>query len=247
MFGAECDFLPLPVEPQKGERSTVVARREAGRKRDCVALVIVFEGVSEMDFVPDFEIGLWNAWIIIVASLLSAFVPLMLGGETVEARMERDPEEWNGRARLGVGITHAVLMPATLIYSLFVPLETGTWWLYSGLAVSIVGIGLSASASILFAGAPLDAPMTSGAYAVSRHPMYVGTSLVYLGVGIAGTSWIFLVCAALNILGYALVVPAEEDAMLAKFGCDYQVYAQRTARWLGWPKSQPEHAMTSTA
>lgn len=187
-----------------------------------------------MSLVPDLEFGLWNAWMIVVALLLASFVPPMVRGEKAEARMEADSQEWNWRTRVGVIVTHAILMPLTLVYSFFVPLETRSWWLFSGLAVCVVGISLALSASILFATAPLDRPITHGAYSVSRHPMYVASSLVYFGIGLAGTSWVFLVCAVLNIVAYALVVPEEEEEMVARFGTTYQGYMQRTPRWFGW-------------
>lgn len=190
-----------------------------------------------MAFVPDFEFGLWNAWMIMVVALLASFVPLMVGGDKVEARMEGDSEDWSWQTRVGVTITHVILMPLTLIYSFFVPLATGTWWLYVGLAVSIVGVVLTLSASISFANAPVQLPITQGAYAVSRHPMYAASSLVYLGIGLAGTSWVFVSFALLNVVGYALVIPEEEQGMVARYGSTYEGYMRRTPRWIGWPRT----------
>ena len=194
-----------------------------------------------MTFLPDFEFGLWNAWIIIVVFLLATFAPLMVGGDKTEARMKEGSEDWSRRTRIGVTITHVILMPFTVIYSLFVPLETGTWWLYSGLAISTLGIGVSMSASIQFATARLDLPITNGAYAISRHPLYVASSVVYFGVGLAGTSLVFLACAILNIVGYELVVPEEEREMVAEFGGTYEEYMRLTPRWIGLPRTGQHH------
>ena len=44
-----------------------------------------------MSPLPDFEFGLWNAWIVVVAYLAASFVPMMLGGKQAEARMEDEP------------------------------------------------------------------------------------------------------------------------------------------------------------
>ena len=101
-----------------------------------------------MSLLPEFEFGLWNAWIIVVAYLAASFVPFMLGGKQAEARMEAEPEfrEWEPRTRAGVVMDHAVLMPLTLLYSFFVPLERGTWWLYSGLMIAAAAIGMDSGA-----------------------------------------------------------------------------------------------------
>ena len=193
-----------------------------------------------MALVPDFEFGLWNAWIIIVISFVVSFLPLMVGGKKVEARTEGEPafRETGTSFRAGIIVTHAVLMPLTLIYSFFVPLEQGNWWLYSGLLVSAAGIIMVAAASVTFATAPLGAPMTHGVYAISRNPMYLSGFLVYAGVGLAGTSWVFLVCAVVEIGAYGLAVPEEERNMVAKYGSAYEDYMQRTPRWIGLPRAK---------
>ena len=193
-----------------------------------------------MTLVPDFEFGLWNAWIVIVVSLIASFGPFMVWADKPEARTEGEPgfKDNSPRVRAGVIITHAVLMPGTLLYSFFVPLETGNWWLYSGLIVSGIGIVVAAAASVAFATAPLDQPLTSGVYAISRNPMYLASFRVYAGVGLAGTSWVFLLCAVLAFVGYSLVVPVEERVMVAKYGGAYENYLRRTPRWLGVPRAR---------
>ena len=96
------------------------------------------------------------------------------------------------------------------------------------------------AASVTFSTAPLDQPLTTGVYAISRHPMYVSGALVYTGVGLAGTSWVFMVCAVVEIVAYAGVVPIEEQVMLDKYGTAYRDYTQRTSRWIGLPRQAPQ-------
>jgi protein-S-isoprenylcysteine O-methyltransferase Ste14 len=191
-----------------------------------------------MSPLPDFEFGLWNAWIVVVAYLAASFVPMMLGGKQAEARMEDEPgfREWDQRSRVGVIIDHAVLMPLTLLYSFVVPLERGNWWLYSGLVISALAIVMAAAASIVFTTAALGGPMTGGIYAFSRHPMYVSGILLYAGVGLAGTSWVFLLCAVVDVVAWYLAMPEEEQNMIAKYGAAYEDYLRRTPRWIGLPK-----------
>lgn len=193
-----------------------------------------------MTLVPDFEFGLWNAWIIIVASLVAGFLPLMVWGNKPEARMEGEPDfkDTGPAYRIGMLLTHAVLMPATLLYGFFVPLERGNWWLYSGLIVSGIGIIMMLTASVTFATAPLGEPMTHGVYSISRNPMYLASFLVYAGVGLAGTSWVFLLFALLVIAGFGLAVPEEERVMVAKYGAAYEEYMRRTPRWIGLPRAR---------
>lgn len=193
-----------------------------------------------MTLVPDFELGLWNAWIIMVTFYVASFLPFFVAGKKADARMQGEPSfgEAGVGARVGTIVTHVVLMPLTLIYSFFVPLQQGNWWLYSGLIVSAVAIVMALAASISFVTAPLDEPMTTGVYAVSRNPMYVAGVLVYAGIGLAGASWVFLAFAVIEMAAWAILVPEEERAMIAKYGTAYEEYMRSTPRWIGLPKSK---------
>ena len=66
--------------------------------------------------------------------------------------------------------------------------------------------------------------------------MYVAGSLVYVGVGLAGTSWVFLGFAVIAMLAWRGGVPEEERNMVAKYGTAYEDYMRRTPRWIGLPK-----------
>ena len=192
-----------------------------------------------MTFVPDFEFGLWNAWILLVVYYAGSFLPFFVDSKTADARMEGEPDldEAGSGIRTAAIVDHAILMPVTFLYSLFLPLERGTWWLYAGLVLCILATGLAAASSLTFATAPLDQPMTDGVYAVSRHPMYVSRVLVFAGIGLAATSWVFLLCAVIDFLVWRLAVPEEERIMVRKYGVAYEEYMRRTARWIGLPRS----------
>ena len=68
--------------------------------------------------------------------------------------------------------------------------------------------------------------------------MYFGFLLIYIGVGIAYASWIFLLIALVYFLAlhYVLLTP-EERLCLEKFGSTYQEYMDKTPKWIGLPKS----------
>jgi protein-S-isoprenylcysteine O-methyltransferase Ste14 len=195
-------------------------------------------GEVVMSFVPEFDIGWWNAWIVLVAFYVASFVPFMLAPETTEARMEGEPSwrETGPGMRAATIITHGVLMPLAPLYGLFVPLERGTWWLFLGLAVGAVAVVMALTASLSFSRAPLDEPITHGVYACSRHPMYVAGVTIYLAVGLAATSWVFLACAAIELVAWWFAVPEEERTMLAKYGAAYEEYRRTTPRWVGVPR-----------
>lgn len=193
-----------------------------------------------MTLVPDFAPGMWNVWIILVA-YPATMLPMSVGagGKTAQARMGGDHEfrGLKGRTRIAAITAHAAL-PGALLYGIFVPLERGTWWLYAGLIVSAAGLVMTWAVSLAFARAPLGEPMSRGVYAVSRNPMYVACFLVLAGAGLAGSSWVILLCAAVWIVGMGMVVPEEEGILLDTYGASYQDYMRRTPRWIGFPATE---------
>lgn len=81
--------------------------------------------------------------------------------------------------------------------------------------------------------------VTSGPYAWSRNPLYVGNILLWSGLGVV--SWpAVLAFAPLMALYYSLIVTWEEQQILATVGEPYRVFCARVPRWLGWPRAEGE-------
>jgi protein-S-isoprenylcysteine O-methyltransferase Ste14 len=133
-------------------------------------------------------------------------------------------------------ITHVIIMPFTLIYSIFLPIKLGTWWLHSGLLIYLLGIVMVLLYSISFASAPVGEALSKGIYAVSRHPAYFGFFLGYAGIGLACASWVFLLCALVWIGAWQVGVVEEERMLLEKYGEAYRQYMNRTPKWIGLPR-----------
>jgi protein-S-isoprenylcysteine O-methyltransferase Ste14 len=76
--------------------------------------------------------------------------------------------------------------------------------------------------------------VTTGPYAFSRHPMYLGWWLIHLGVGILrGSAWVAAtvpVAVLLEHFGGSLV---EERGLRRQFGAEYARYAERVSRYAG--------------
>jgi protein-S-isoprenylcysteine O-methyltransferase Ste14 len=191
-----------------------------------------------MSLVPAFEIGIWNAWILTVILYAAAFVPLSMNSEIAEKRMEGEPKgsEQSKVTRVGHVITHVIIMPLTFLYSIFLPLQLGTWWFYAGLLIYLLGLVTVLLVSISFSSAPLDEPLSKGVYAISRHPQYLGFFLAFAGIGIACASWVFLLCALVWIVAWHFGVVEEERILSVKYGDSYRRYMDRTPRWIGFSK-----------
>lgn len=76
--------------------------------------------------------------------------------------------------------------------------------------------------------------VTTGANAVSRNPMYVGMAGLLVAHALRRGS----VTALLPVAAFVLVIDrvqivAEEEALSAHFGAEYDRYRARVPRWLG--------------
>lgn len=77
--------------------------------------------------------------------------------------------------------------------------------------------------------------VTSGPYAVTRHPMYVGWWLIQLGAGTAaGSAWVLATLPA-EVLAEHPGVLREEAKLAERFGRTYPDYAEEVPRYLGIP------------
>jgi protein-S-isoprenylcysteine O-methyltransferase Ste14 len=74
--------------------------------------------------------------------------------------------------------------------------------------------------------------VTSGPYAVSRNPMYLGWSLLTLGVGVlSGSTWVVAVSPAVAAWMHA-VVGREERTLDTRFGEEFRRYRRAVPRYL---------------
>ena len=192
-----------------------------------------------MTLIPAFEIGIWNAWILWVLQFLSMIIPNLFMNEEAKLRTKRAPQlvPFNKTEKILALSTHVIVMPFSIVYSIFLPLKIDTAWFYIGLVIFILALVMSLMTTISFATTPVDKPVTSGIYQISRHPIYLSGFLLNLSIGIACASWVVLLCAILWIVLWHMVVPTEERFLAEKYGDAYREYMNRTPRWIGIPKS----------
>jgi len=193
-----------------------------------------------MSLIPAFEIGLWNAWIFWALMILSMIIPDFLKSREAKERSKRASQlvpfkKWD---KILAYSTHIVIMPVSIIYSIFLPLKIGTSWFYTGLIILIAALVLSVMSTISFANTPVNRPATRGIYSISRQPIYLSGFLINLSIAIASVSWIIMLCAILWIVFFHIVIPAEESHLISQYGEAYREYMDRTPKWIGIPKSK---------
>lgn len=115
---------------------------------------------------------------------------------------------------------------------LAVPLGIGCVAL--GVAVAFAAVHRFRSASTtLQPWEPTTALVTGGPFRFSRNPIYLGYTLLYLGVGFwVNSLWPLLLLPGVLWLMHRLVIHREEAYLEHQFGEGYLAYRRSVRRWL---------------
>lgn len=111
---------------------------------------------------------------------------------------------------------------------------------WAGVASCIFGLLLFIWALVSFGtsfrvGLDEDSPgqlVTTGAFALSRNPIYVAFFCVLLGVNCVFPSWVFLIYLAAASWLFNRQIKLEEASLLKIYGDAYQAYCKKTRRYL---------------
>jgi protein-S-isoprenylcysteine O-methyltransferase Ste14 len=157
-------------------------------------------------------------------------------GARINPVMRRLPVPWAFIVAYLVGFVVQLYLPIPIRSPEIVRLS-----LVAGLILVAIGVAVAFSALGIFkkrgtTTIPFKTPtsfVTSGPYRFTRNPMYVGLTLVYLGVaGTRAEVWPVIVLPVMLAYVNFLVIPFEERNLYDVFGDAYEQYCARVRRWL---------------
>ncbi|MFW5954174.1 MAG: methyltransferase family protein [Guyparkeria sp.] len=140
----------------------------------------------------------------------------------------------------------ALLIGIALIYALSIHLPAtnidlpGDAWIAGLLFVAGLGLMLAAARALQRAHTTINPIwpdhakhlVTSGIFRFSRNPIYLGDSVILLGMVFWFGNWLGIAVVALFVLFIdRFQVRAEERALTRLFGEGYREYLSRTRRW----------------
>lgn len=111
----------------------------------------------------------------------------------------------------------------------------------AGIVLAVNGLLMIAMGTRRFAAAGTNIPPTlpttalvvDGIYRRTRNPLYLGMTLIYLGLGVAaGSLWAIGMVVPLLLVINVGVVRREESYLERKFGDHYRAYKARVRRWV---------------
>jgi protein-S-isoprenylcysteine O-methyltransferase Ste14 len=186
-----------------------------------------------VSLIPAFELGLWNAWILILPIIIVS----VFGAKTLSKRKSLEASSVPKKVKTATILYFSIDL-LSYAYSIFLPLKLNTIWFIIGLLVYLLFMCFLILGVINFASTPTDKLVTKGVYSISRNPSYVSDVFVKMSIGIACLSWLFLLIAIADFVLLRTIISAEEQFLLENYGSDYRDYLNRTPRWIGIPKSE---------
>jgi protein-S-isoprenylcysteine O-methyltransferase Ste14 len=185
---------------------------------------------------PEFEIGLWNGWILAAIFLVANYSIMFTAPKENVKEMMDEAKHAKGKEKQ-LNLFSMIMYIAVMVYSIFVPLKLGTTWLYVGLVLFVLGMSFTIPEAQLFF-RKKGQLMNKGFYHFSRNPIYVMADIAWIGMAIATASWILLALIVIYMIVLHFLILAEEQICLEKYGDSYREYMNKTPRYLGIPKTE---------
>lgn len=116
-----------------------------------------------MSIIPTFELGLWNARILILFMFLidiglsSLIIRLFLGRiKSQESSRRHSTKPGISDLEKKIDYLSTITLITLIVYSIVLPLKLGTGWFYIGLIIYVISLIFGFIAMINFAQAPLN-------------------------------------------------------------------------------------------
>ena len=181
-----------------------------------------------MSYYTELNIGLWNAWIGGVIPLLSHMLIYFIDKKSWKRLGDMS---WYTPADKIAAYASMIMMYGMILFSVWVPLKTGTVWFYSGIVLFCISYICYVVSYRNYATTPLDEAIVKGLYRFSRNPLYFFYSLMMLSLCVMSASlYLFLIWIVYNISVHFIVL-GEEKYCLTTYGYQYRVYMKNSPRY----------------
>lgn len=182
-----------------------------------------------LEFFPAFKIGWLNGWIFLASFFLTFGIILKICPKEVITKLY-DQEGWTKLQKIFtklaklLGLVHIILV-------IFTPLNIGSIEFVVGIILFSIGIIGMAIALINFKNGPLDKPITSGLYKISRNPQLITIYLTSLGSSLVIGSWTAIIVVAISMIFSHFRILGEEKRLTEQYGELYLKYKKSVPRY----------------
>lgn len=171
------------------------------------------------------------AWVLIALFLLTNFILVSIYRKKYKGRIFILPHMENKTERI-YGLLNISINIGLIAYSFFIPLKLDVHFLTVGLSIYALGFIFYAMSMMSYANFEGDKPATKGVYKISRHPMQVSTVFVFLGIGVAALSYLYIILSFTTLFVMYPNLISQENYCIKRYGDDYLKYMKNSPRYL---------------
>ncbi|MHA2001825.1 MAG: methyltransferase family protein [Promethearchaeota archaeon] len=133
-----------------------------------------------------------------------------------------------------------IMIIDNFIFHWFQPIHNLLPWYFALLigAPFLITAGLLAKNGLSIVFGEIREPpcvITKGSFRFSRHPIYLGSLMVYFGISLASLSVIGLLYFIITFFFYNYIAKYEEGKLIQKFSTEYEDYMKKVPRWIKIP------------
>lgn len=181
-----------------------------------------------MDGMLEFRFGIFNAWLLSVPLFLSI---IHIFAVSVEAGKKVSDHRWlRKKDRKWEALSH-VMYFLFLLLSIITPLAIGSIVCWIGLVLFAIAFSLLVAANAAFAYTPIDAPVQTGPYRFSRHPIDLFTFLSMVSIALASYNLVMMATVLLYGVFRHVLVCSEERQCIKLYGASYEAYLTKVPRY----------------
>ncbi|NOQ95638.1 MAG: hypothetical protein GQ555_03365 [Desulfobacterales bacterium] len=178
-----------------------------------------------------FQFGWLNLWILALIIFATPVLLNLIRGKKGKAGLARattiPPMSRGERLAYMLVMAPQFLLP---LYAIFVPFTAHAMLLGVGLLLFMVGQVFRLKSIWDYTAGPPGELITHCVYQISRNPGYFGATLVYLGMGIAGGSWLIVAVSICWFLGYQWVATVEDRFCMEHWPDTFPEYKRAVAK-----------------
>jgi len=182
-----------------------------------------------MEIFPAFEIGWLNGWIFMLIFFLIFGIVIKTCPKEVITRLY-DNKGWTKKQYIFTKLAKLCAL-IHLILVIFTPLNIGSIEFIIGISVFLIGTIGFVIAVTNFKKAPLDKPITSGLYKISRNPQIMTLFLVSFGTSLVIGSWIAIIIIIVSAVFLHFRILGEEKRLTEQYGDSFLEYKKKVPRY----------------
>ena len=180
--------------------------------------------------IPEFEIGLFNAWILSFPLwTIGWFFLFVTKKDTAKRLVDRS---WYNKNDKKTGFIFMFSYYLMVIITFVSPLENvKSIWFILGIILYLLSIIPLFTAYYIYAKSPIDKTILKGIYKYSRNPMYFFATMSFLGIVITTKSVLLLLVLIICTVSQHFLILAEERYCIKEYKEEYKKYIKKVPRY----------------